>query len=106
MVEREDNSTKDEGWVFLRRLSPEENARAHAEAREKEIMDRNSELGSAFRRGEARGLEIGEAIGLEKAKEKAARNLLRLNHPLDAIAAATGLSLKKVEMLAFELSAD
>ena len=119
-----------EACGFLRRLSPDENARALAEAREKEIMDRNSEVGSAKRQGKAEGLKEVEVIGEEKGLAKGlakglveglaeglkkgeenvrleiARNLLREKWHLDATASVTKLYLEEVEKLASELSAD
>jgi len=57
-----------EAYNTLVELSSDEKKRLEYEAREKALRDYNSQISSAYQRGEKDGLEIGEKRGLEQAK--------------------------------------
>lgn len=75
----------------LKWLSHEASALDLAEAR-------GIEIGEV--RGKARGIEIGEARGIEIGVERTALNMLKQGLTPQVISLATGLSLKKIEILA------
>ena len=56
----------------------------------------NSQLQTAELKSEKRGLERGEAIGLEKEKEKAAIRSHKNGHSIDTIAEFTELSTEQI----------
>ena len=63
-----------EAYEDLKKLSLDEQKRLEYEVRQKAIRDHNSQMKSAERRGEKRGIEIGEKRGKQLAlKEVVAR---------------------------------
>jgi predicted transposase/invertase (TIGR01784 family) len=103
-----------------------------AESREKALMDFNSAVGSAERKGRRegrqeglqeglqkglqkgrqkglqeglqKGLQEGRQGGLQEGRLEVARNLLREKFPVETVAKGTGLSLEEVTQLASGLT--
>jgi predicted transposase/invertase (TIGR01784 family) len=95
------NPAMAEAWGVIKRLSADESARMIAESREKALMDFNSAMGSARRKG----LQEGEQKGRLEGRLEVARNLLREKLPVEVVAKGTGLSLEEVKQLAAGLMA-
>ena len=91
----------------LKKLSADERARLLYESMEKARMDELARFHDALTEGEAKGLVKGRAEGKVEGKVEGraegvitvAKNLLKLNMPIDNIMDATGLSLEEVEAL-------
>jgi predicted transposase/invertase (TIGR01784 family) len=85
-----------EAWGVIKELSADESARMIAESREKALMDFNSAVGSALRKGERKGLQKGR----QAERLEVARNALREKLPFETVVRLTGLSLEEVKQLA------
>jgi predicted transposase/invertase (TIGR01784 family) len=94
------NPAMAEAWGVIKRLSADESARMIAESREKALMDFNSAVGSARRKG----LQEGEQKGRQEERLEVAQKLLRKKMSYDDIVDATGLSLEEVNQLASGLT--
>ena len=89
------------------RASNDETVRQILEMRAKARHEEASRLYQAEKRGEERGIIEGEKRGIEKGKEEGrkerdievAKNLLKINIPVEAIAQSTGLSIEEIEKL-------
>ena len=104
--EFEDMAEKDEyireAYEDLKKLSLDEQKRLEYEVRQKAIWDHNSQMKSAERRGEKRGIEIGEMRGekrgIEIGTQSTLKRLVRAN-------AESGKSLEEIaEFLELDLS--
>ena len=60
----------EEAYKELEKLSADERAKLEYEARERAIRDYNSQMSSALRRGEQKGMERGLKRGMEKGLER------------------------------------
>ena len=112
--EFEDMAKKDEyieeAYNELKKLSLDEKKRLEYEARERALHDYTTQMNSAERRGEKRGIEIGEKIGekrgIDIGERTALRNLvgnnLKKGMPLETIAEFLGQSLSETSLLAEE----
>lgn len=58
-----------EAYHTLLELSADEEKRLEYEAREKALKDYNTQIGSAFKRGEKQGEKRGERQGIEKTRK-------------------------------------
>jgi predicted transposase/invertase (TIGR01784 family) len=89
-----------EAWGVIKRLSADESARMIAESREKALMDFNSAIGSARRKG----VQEGRLEGLQEGRQEVARNALREKLPVETVVRLTGLPLEEVKQLASGLT--
>jgi predicted transposase/invertase (TIGR01784 family) len=84
---------------LLMSVSKDERERAVYRSRRMYETDMQSNLATA----EDRGIQIGEQRGLQRGEQRKAfaiaRNLLRMNMPLDQIVTATGLTREEAENL-------
>ena len=89
--------------MVLKELSADEKTRLQAEMREKAWRDEVDRLEGAMEKGVRIGKEQGIGIGREQGigigKKDVARNLLRMNLPLDQISKATGLTREELSSL-------
>ncbi len=88
-----------EAYNTLIELSADEKRRMEYEAREKALRDYNSQMGSAFKRGEERGEKRGELRGIEKT-----RRIFQLHgqgKEPGEIAGICGMTEKEVEWVLF-----
>ena len=93
--------------VKLRELSADERARDMLERREKGRRDFDDFMDGAEKRGHAEGLAEGRAEGLAEGRAEGlaegridvARNLVKMNMPIEQIIAASGLTREEIEML-------
>ena len=98
-----DNNAMKNVIVTLREMSADEAERRLAEAREKEERDRRGAYitgvieGEA--RGEAHGIEIGEARGEIRTKQDTARRMKTKGFSISDIADITGLTPDEIEKL-------
>ncbi|MCL2074752.1 MAG: hypothetical protein FWH18_12590, partial [Marinilabiliaceae bacterium] len=76
------------------KMTPEE--RAAYEADKKALAEQKTQLQTAELKGEKRGLEKGEAIGLEKEKEEAVIRGYKKGHSIETIADLTDLSKEQI----------
>ena len=60
----------EEAYKELEKLSADERAKLEYEARERAIRDYNSQMSSALRRGEQKGMERGLKRGMEQGLER------------------------------------
>ena len=60
----------EEAYKELEKLSADERAKLEYEARERAIRDYNSQMSSALRRGEQKGMERGPKRGMEQGLER------------------------------------
>ena len=74
------------------------------ESWEKAIIDENSRMKSAERRGEKKGLKNGEKLGIKKEKKEIVKKLLELNEDIEKIALITGLTKEEIEQIKIECS--
>ena len=77
--------------MVLKDLSADEETRLQAEMREKAWRDEMDRLEGAIGLGREQGIGLG--------KKEVARNLLRMNLPLDQISEATGLTREEISSL-------
>ena len=103
----QNNDTMAEAWGVIKRLSADESARMIAEAREKALMDFNSAIGSARRKGLQEGRQEGKLEGLQEGRQEGklevARNLLLEKLPVETVIKLTGLSHEEVQRLAADV---
>ena len=95
----QNNPVMEEGWGVIKYLSGDEQARALAEAEERERLDRASLYDAGKAEGRAEGWKDGRAEGWKDGMAEVAQNLLHLGLPIAQIAAATGLSTAEIEAL-------
>ena len=84
---------------LLMSISQDERERAIFRSRRKFQTDYQSDMATA----RDNGIQIGRAEGLAAGRAEVARNLLKINLPLEQIAAATGLTIHDIEHLRTEL---
>ena len=84
---------------LLMSISQDEVERARFRSRRKFQTDYQSDMATA----RDNGIQIGRAEGLAAGRAEVARNLLKINLPLEQIAAATGLTIHDIEHLRTEL---
>ena len=100
--EFEDMAKKDEyieeAYNELKKLSLDEKKRLEYEARERALHDYTTQMNSAERRGEKRGIDIGERTALRNL----VGNNLKKGMPLETIAEFLGQSLSETSQLAEE----
>jgi len=80
-------------------ISADENRRAMLLTREKNILDYQSGMAGARRRGVEEGLRQGLEQGLRQASFDIARTMKRDNEPLEKIIKYTGLSEQEIKGL-------
>ena len=92
-------------------LNMDDPSRALAEAEERDYLDKldaykegeenGIKIGEAngIKIGEANGIKIGVVNGIKIGQTNVARNLLKLNMPIDLLIQTTGLSKEEVESL-------
>ena len=85
--------------MVLKELSADEETCLQAEMREKAWRDEVDRLEGAMEKGVRKGIGIGREQGIGIGKKDVARNLLRMNLPLDQISKATGLTRKELSSL-------
>ena len=84
---------------LLMSISQDERERAIFRSRRKFQTDLQSDLATAEDRGKEIGKKIGINIGERNRSTEIARNLLKINLPLEQIVTATGLTREEVERL-------
>ncbi len=77
--------------MVLKDLSADEEMRLQAEMREKAWRDEMDRLDGAMEKGREQGIDIG--------KKSVAKNLLRMNIPIERIIEATGLTHEELSSL-------
>jgi predicted transposase/invertase (TIGR01784 family) len=82
--------------VTIREMSADEAERMRAEAREKQEMDRLSQLDYAFEQGEKQGEARGEKRGEKNIAIKVARQMKAKGYTADEIAELTGLTVGEI----------
>ncbi len=101
--EFEDMAEKDEyfeeAYNELKRLSMDEKKRLEYEARERAVLDYNTQMRSAERRGEKRGFELGEKYGAQEALKRVAEKMLEKGQDMGEIAGILDLAIDEVEEL-------
>ena len=104
--EFEDMAEKDEyikeAYEDLKKLSLDEQKRLEYEVRQKAIRDHNSQLKSAERRGEKRGIAIGEELGTQSTLKRLVKANVESGKSLEEIAEFLGLDLSEVEKMSKE----
>ena len=81
--------------MVLKDLSADEEMRLQAEMREKAWRDEMDRLDGA----REQGIGIGREQGIDIGKKSVAKNLLRMNIPIDRIIEATGLTHEEISSL-------
>ncbi len=101
--EFEDMAEKDEyikeAYEDLKKLSLDGQKRLEYEVRQKAIRDHNSQMKSAERRGEKRGIEIGEKRGKQLALKELVHKKIEAGKSLEEIAEFMELDLSEVRKL-------
>jgi len=80
-------------------ISQNPDQRARFRSRRIWLQDRRHDIAAGEARGEARGEAKGEAKGKAEEKRDIAKNLLKLDIPIDQIITATGLSREEIKAL-------
>ena len=104
--EFEDMAEKDEyikeAYEDLKKLSLDEQKRLEYEVRQRAIRDHNSQMKSAERRGEKRGIAIGEELGSQNTLKRLVKANVESGKSLEEIAEFLGLDLSEVQRLTEE----
>ena len=104
--EFEDMAEKDEyikeAYEDLKKLSLDEQKRLEYEVRQRAIRDHNSQMKSAERRGEKRGIAIGEELGTQNTLKRLVKANVESGKSLEEIAEFLGLDLSEVQRLTEE----
>ena len=104
--EFEDMAEKDEyikeAYEDLKKLSLDEQKRLEYEVRQRAIRDHNSQMKSAERRGEKRGIAIGEELGTQSTLKRLVKANVESGKSLEEIAEFLGLDLSEVEKMSKE----
>ncbi len=95
----EENEELKEAVEKLEGMSEDEYMQRIADLREKAILDYNSGMSFALRKGLEQGREEGEKEGERRAKLETARKMLEEKIPVETIVKITNLSKKEVEEL-------
>ena len=95
----EENEELKEAVEKLEGMSEDEYMQRIADLREKAILDYNSGMSFALRKGLEQGREEGEKEGERTAKLETARKMLEEKIPVETIVKITNLSKKEVEEL-------
>jgi len=85
--------------AVLKELSADERTRMIAEAREFARRDAVSLMNRAIEEGKAEGFTIGKAEGIAEGIYSVAKNLLKINIPVEQIIAVTGLTKAELNSL-------
>lgn len=108
--EFEDMAEKDEyikeAYEDLKKRSLDEQKRLEYEVRQKAIRDHNSQMKSAERRGEKRGIEIGEKRGKQLALKEVVARMAERNMNPEEIADLLGIETEKIDGFMEELKRD
>lgn len=91
-----ENKELKEASEKLQTMSEEEYMERMAWFREKAILDYNSGMSSALRRGRQEGIKEGEKTGEKKAKLETAKKLLKQGVEISIIVTATDLSREEI----------
>ena len=83
----------------LDKMLEDEHLRKIAEWREMAIIEENSMKKSAYRKGEARGKQLGVVEGERKKQIEIARKMKKLKIEMDMIEKITGLTKEEIEKL-------
>lgn len=97
------NESINVAYEELKRLSQDEQKRAEYEARQKAIRDYNSLVYQFKEEGFLEGEQKGKLEGIKESKLEIAKNLLKMELPLDKIINATGLSEETINQLKKEI---
>lgn len=95
-----------EAYEDLKKLSLDEQKRLEYEVRQKAIRDHNSQMKSAERRGEKRGIEIGEKRGKQLALKEVVARMAERNMNPEEIADLLGIETEKIDGFMEELKRD
>ena len=90
----------EEAYKELEKLSADERAKLEYEARERAIRDYNSQMRSALRMGEQKGMERGIRQGEREERRRIIENQLKRGRSMEETAELLGLKLSKVRELA------
>ena len=96
----------EEAYKELEKLSADERAKLEYEARERAIRDYNSQMSSALRLGEQKGMERGMQQGIQQGEHAAFKhvveNMIRKGKSREEIAELLDLGLDEIAALAEE----
>ena len=96
----------EEAYKELEKLSADERAKLEYEARERAIRDYNSQMSSALRLGEQKGMERGMQQGIQQGEQAAFKhvveNMIRKGKSREEIAELLDLGLDEIAALAEE----
>ena len=90
----------EEAYKELEKLSADERAKLEYEARERAIRDYNSQMSSALRLGEQKGMERGIRQGEREERRRIIENQLKKGRSMEETAELLGLNLSEVRELA------
>ena len=90
----------EEAYKELEKLSADERAKLEYEARERAIRDYNSQMRSALRMGEQKGMERGIRQGEREERRRIIENQLKRGRSMEETAELLGLKLSEVRELA------
>ena len=90
----------EEAYKELEKLSADERAKLEYEARERAIRDYNSQMRSALRMGEQKGMERGIRQGEREERRRIIENQLKKGRSMEETAELLGLNLSEVRELA------
>ena len=90
----------EEAYTELEKLSADERAKLEYEARERAIRDYNSQMSSALRLGEQKGMERGIRQGEREERRRIIENQLKKGRSMEETAELLGLNLSEVRELA------